>query len=233
MVPATPEEEAALAFEAPTRSSNRPRPAAPPELPPLLTQPPRLTVALEFRSNALGSATGQVKTITRGADRVHVRWADANSEWLFVRNPRDPRRVSGTLVDHQRRAIVEYDESELRMGRVARGWADIAGFGVPPEIFAKWQATGRHDTFAGYEFKEMMIPTQTRDGVQTILWSDAAVAPLCISMVGGSEIVARSFAREVDEAVLQRPERRFPSYRVFDVADYREQHHETAAEGHD
>ena len=70
------------------------------------------------------------QTITRTADRIHVR--GQGNEWLFVRNVRDSRRVSGTLVDHAARAIVFHDESDLRSMLGMNGWADALNLGFEP-----------------------------------------------------------------------------------------------------
>ncbi len=65
--------------------------------------------------------------LEEGPARVLISLGPVGPDWLFVRNPVDPRRVSATMIDHRARLLVEYDESELRNAGIARGWADVAG----------------------------------------------------------------------------------------------------------
>jgi hypothetical protein len=74
-------------------------------------------------------------TISRTADRIHVRGHDGR-EWLFERNPIDPRRVSATLVEHAAKVLVLYEETDLRMMLGIRGWADVLALGVDRQAFA-------------------------------------------------------------------------------------------------
>ena len=212
-------------IELPTRASHPSPASGPPELPAALRDPPDLTVALEFRGDVAAPSSSRLKTVTRTAQRVHSRVAGADSEWRFVRNPLDERRASGTLIDHRRQVIVEYGESELRLAKIARGWADIVGFGVPPEALAHWETSGRRETVAGYEFEESADLGQASAGSSSLWWSPAVAAPLRMLLAGGGRVTVLRFAREVDESLLVPAQRRFPTYRIFDVADYREEHH--------
>lgn len=62
-------------------------------------------------------------TIVRTPGRILV--AHREREWLFERNVLDPRRASATLVEHASRAIVVYEESDLRNLLGLNGWADV------------------------------------------------------------------------------------------------------------
>jgi hypothetical protein len=79
-----------------------------------------------------GDALTLTETITRTVDRIHL--SSEGREWLFVRNVRDRRRVSGTLVDHAARAIVFYSESDLRNVVGVNGWADTLKLGFEPGL---------------------------------------------------------------------------------------------------
>lgn len=79
-----------------------------------------------------GDAETVRETITRTVDRIHL--SSAGREWLFVRNVRDPRRVSGTLIDHAARAVIFYDESDLRNVVGLNGWADALRLGSEPGL---------------------------------------------------------------------------------------------------
>lgn len=89
------------------------------------------TVRLVRRvQSAQGSVQTQGETIARTVQRVHV--SAGRREWLFERNVRDPRRVSGTLIDHHARALIFHDESDLRNMLGMNGWADALKLGFDP-----------------------------------------------------------------------------------------------------
>lgn len=197
-----------------------------PDVPAGLARPLAVTAELQ---TLRGTAIEQRKTVTRAADRVHVALSEQGMEWLFVRNPVDVRRVSASRVDHGRRTIVEYDESELRSTGLARGWADVVSLGVPPEALQALRPTGRKATLAGFEFSERLPAEDGEGDVRELWWSDEASAPLRVAQArNGSYIVVTSLGASVDAALLLDPRRRFPAYVVMDIADFREAHHEPA-----
>lgn len=107
--------------------------AAPDELPPGADVVASQTLDVVTRVQPIeGDAVTVRETITRTVDRIHL--SSAGREWLFVRNTRDPRRVSGTLVDHAARAVVFYDESDLRNLVGLNGWADTLKLGFEPGL---------------------------------------------------------------------------------------------------
>ena len=115
---------AGTAFARPTRTTPPAAPEAPPAVPiAMLTLTP---MAFELKSSGpLGDSSDRAPLlVTRTSDRVHVRLS-ATREWLYVRNPLDPRRVSATLVDHTQRVIISYEESDLRNALGIRGWLDV------------------------------------------------------------------------------------------------------------
>lgn len=118
----------------PTRRVPDAPPGAPPSLPPGAERITPLTIeAIVRRQPSSGSAQTLPQTISRTADRIHIA-ADSRREWLFERNPRDPRRVSAALIEHTSQAIVLYEESDLRMMLGIRGWADVLALGSESEL---------------------------------------------------------------------------------------------------
>jgi hypothetical protein len=230
---ASPRAELAAAtasFTAPARSGARPSPAAVPEVPDELASPPDVTVEVETRLERSGRAPlHQRKSVLRTSDRVLVSPGPAGPDWLFVRNPKDRRRLSATMIDHRERLLVSYDESELRAGGLGRGWADIASLGVEPEALARLQRTGRSRTVDGLRFDERR-PRQQIDGpIRELWWSSEAGLPLRVAFddrTARTENVVREIRRGADAALLRDPRQRYPGYTSIDVADYREGHHD-------
>lgn len=150
----------------PRISSSQPRPEdlEIPELPPGADELPEIT--LQFTG-----ADGAAQTLSRSKDRIHLSLPHRHQEWLFIRNPVDPRRVTGMLIDHENQALLVYPETDLRVEGIARGWADL-------------------------------IAIDEQQGKAT---------------------------QGIDPSLIQDPIQRFPQYQVFDIADWREEHHE---EGH-
>jgi hypothetical protein len=90
----------------------------PPLLPPLPAdadhvQPTTMDVVLD----------GHAGHVLRTTQRILV--ATEKREWLFQRNSLDPRRVSATIVEHSAKAIVQYEESDLRNLLGINGWAEV------------------------------------------------------------------------------------------------------------
>jgi hypothetical protein len=227
------QEEPPAPFKAPARSGTaRPPPIAVPDVPHELATAPAVTADVETRVvGRRGRALR--KTITRAADRVHVSIGPRGPEWLFVRNPVDPRRMTATLIDHDHEILIEYDESELRNSGVGRGWADVAGLGVQPEDLRALRATGRSRRIAGLRASERALPRGARGRVRQLWWSDQAAAPLLASVEDGAsrgELRVRRLRLAADESLLQDPRVRYPSYRVMDVHDHREEHHEKSGD---
>lgn len=137
------------------------------------------------------------------------------------------QRVSASMVDHRRRTIVEYDESELRSTGLARGWADVVGFGVQPEALQTLRPTRRRATLAGFEFSERLPVAGDEGDVRELWWSSEASAPLRVSH-RGSEMTVKSLRAAGDAALLLDPRQRFSAYTMMDIADFREAHHNHA-----
>ena len=124
-----PEQDSRI--QAPTRRAVI-TPVAPlEELPPDadLVEPQTLEIVTRVQPIG-GNAETWRETVTRTVERIHL--LSPGREWLFVRNAKDPRRVSGTLVDHAERTVVHYDESDLRNLLGMNGWADALRLGFEP-----------------------------------------------------------------------------------------------------
>jgi hypothetical protein len=202
-----------------------------PALHPQLLNPPAVTVDLEIRHVGLGRKAVQRKTVTRTAERVHVSLGPNAAEWLFVRNPADLRRMSGTMLDHARKKIVEYDESELRNGGLGRGWADVVSLGVEPEALRDLLPTGKRQVLNDIAFEQRDRPKDVQARVKELWWSDEAALPLRVVIDDGpaaTEVVTRSVERQIDESRIRDMRDRYPGYTVIDIADYREEHHDDA-----
>ena len=66
---------------------------------------------------------GQPGMVLRTKDRILVR--TDQREWLFARNPVDPRRVSAQVVDHAGKLVIGYEESDVRNLLGLNGWAEV------------------------------------------------------------------------------------------------------------
>ena len=129
----------------PTRRTPDAPPGPPPNLPEGAEGIAPLTIqAIVRRHTTSGASETLRQTISRTADRIHLA-ADNGREWLFERNPRDPRRVSAALIEHASQAIVRYEESDLRMTLGIRGWADVLALGVESELLTVKRTRGGVD----------------------------------------------------------------------------------------
>ena len=219
----------AFAIPSARAASHPPPPFSLPALQPRLLNPPALTVDVETRHVGRRGERPARKTVTRTAERVHVSLGANGVEWLFVRNPADPRRMSGTMLDHARKSVVEYDESEMRNGGLGRGWADVVALGVEPEALGELVSTGKRQVLSGIEFAQRARPTESHARVKELWWSDEAALPLRVVVDDGptaTEVVVRAVRREVDPLLLRDMHDRYPGYAVIDIADYREAHHD-------
>ena len=222
--PAPPDDDDVPAFELPTRRAETPAAVPLPELPATLIAPADLTLELETTSTRRGRTLRRRESVARSAHRIHIRGIDDDVEWFFVQNPVDPRRVSGSRIDHAKHVVIDYDEAELRMGGIARGWADVASFGVGVERLARLAPTGRREQRWGFEFTELGVPAGSPPGAH-VWWSEAAALPLRVEG-SSSTLEVRSLRPGVAPERLLDPRLRYPTYDSIDIADYREKHHD-------
>jgi hypothetical protein len=200
-------------------------PAAPPALPASAERVTPLTfeMTVQLKPGA-GPAQSVRQTVSRTADRVHVA-ARNGREWLFERNARDPRRVSAFLVDHTSRAIVAYQESDLRMMHGIRGWADVLALGFDMDRLRTFKR--ERDTRTVGEIRFGRYTSAEGAKVEEVWWSDEQLMPMLFTTTdsgGSSQLSVERVRREADGKLLRPPDARFPTYRVFDLANWLERH---------
>jgi hypothetical protein len=61
---------------------------------------------------------------------------------FFLRNPLDRQRITGPLIDHHKRVVLEFHESDLANARLVRGWAEVITMGVSLDHLEKMHPTG-------------------------------------------------------------------------------------------
>ncbi len=124
----------------PVRKGGAPVPRTLPALPPGADRVTPLTLQVRITTRAPGRVTERRQTVTRTVDRVHIVNGDAGAtaaggvEWLFERNPVDPRRASATYVSHAAKTIVVYSDSDLQTMLGIPGWAHVLTMGVDPSV---------------------------------------------------------------------------------------------------
>jgi hypothetical protein len=207
----------------PMATARRATDAPPPMPPPLPDGADRissLTLRTVVRKSAAGRAREVRQTITRSAERIHVV-APGGVEWLFERNPRDPRRVAGHYVEHAAKTIVYHSDSDLRTLMGIDGWARLLTLGFDPRSLDGMRPTGGMRTIAGLRF------VRHAGGDEAVWWSSEALFPAELSRQAPGRpprLVVESVSTTVDSAVLRAPSRRFPAYRAIDVAEWLEGH---------
>jgi hypothetical protein len=183
-----------------------------------------MTVEVVVRRQPAGEPASTIRrTINRSAARVHV--LDRNREWLFERNPVDPRRASATLVDHAAHALIRYEESELRNMLGFSGWASVFMLGLDPTLLAHLTPSGQTRQLSGLTFAEY---SSTRgDGTSAHVWWHAPQSlPSHFALrdsAGVVEVSITHLRHGVDKTLMEPPARRFPNYSQFDLADWLEQ----------
>ncbi len=207
---------------APTRRQLDTAPAAAPGLPAGANAVAPMTLVVSLRPDVTSPAGAPVRqTVTRTVSRIHVK-ADDRREWLFERNPIDPRRVEAALTDHPSQTIVLYDETSLRLGRNIRGWADALTLGFDEQHLTGYKRTSEARTVGPIRF----VRYATADA-QRVWWSeDHAIASdfVLLDTVGTTLVTVDSAIAGANEVLLQPPPIRFPTYRVLDIADWQESH---------
>jgi hypothetical protein len=211
-----------VALTLPMRRAPDPPPGPPPSLPPAAERLAPLTLhTTVLRRSAAGREEKTEQTISRTVDRVHVS-ADGR-EWLFERNVRDARRVSGFLIDHARRTIIRYEDSDLRMSLGLRGWADVALLGFDASSLDGYTRSGRFRTIGEMRFAQYSANRQDQTG--QLWWSDEQLLPATFDVAGpngSTHFSIQAIRAGIEAELLQPPQLRFPSYRAIDLAEWRE-----------
>lgn len=226
----TPSDEETSISSAPSAqaSATAPDTAAPLSaggMPRGLISPTPLRAEVQTRKHLGKSTVTLSRVVTRGKDRVHilntpVEANAAGSEWLLVQNPSDPRRVTGTLVEHGLRAVIAYTEHELPTAGISRNWADAAALGLNvTEAFESLTVPGKRESAFGFEFSQRTLPPGYSGRFRELWWSDQAAIPLrwTTEDARGRTEVSAVISTNVDTALLRDPRERFPEYEVTDV----------------
>lgn len=205
----------------PARRLVTPASEAPPALPPGADRVRPLTLEVRLTTRAGGRVATRTQTVTRSKDRVHVATA-TGVEWLFERNPVDPRRVAASAVQHAEKTIVIYSESDVRMVLGIPGWAHVLTMGVDAHAVTT-AGGGEARTLAGLRFHKSRVAPGDRGG--TLWWNADELLPLEYAAGGsGARLAVVKISPGAEPARLWTPEVRFPGYRVVEFADWLEEH---------
>lgn len=199
-------------------------PLTPPDLPAGADRVPPLTLDVTVqRRPRQGPVSTLRQTIARTADRAHIR--AGGQEWLFERNPLDPRRVSGSLVDHATRHIVTHEESDLRNRLGIRGWADVLMLGFDARVLPalKPQAVWRG---LGQTRFQKLASGDVAAGTAEVWWNAELLLPAIFVVrdaAGSTTLTLRRVQPGVDRAVVYaQPSSRFANYKVVDLPEWLE-----------
>jgi hypothetical protein len=225
---AAPQEGDVPVITLPQRSG--PRAQAPPDIPAL---PPAantiipMTLRVVTRSAQPGRSQRVVRQeVLRTVDRVLVVPQGTATEWLFVRNAVDPRRVTGHLIDHAEKRIVVYEDSDLRGAHRIRGWLDVLTLHLNADAIARLRAREKDEHELGMPFVRYRADSASADGVVEVWWSAGNLLPLrVITRRAGKQATTsavEAVKMGVDDARLIAPVVRFPNYREIQVSDSRE-----------
>jgi len=209
----------------PTRRAPDAPPAGPPALPAAAESitPATIDIVLSRDGKPRQSPSFR-QTVSRTVDRIHLVGHDGR-EWLFERNPVDRRRVSATFVEHSSKAIVLYEETDLRMALGIRGWVDVLALGFDIDLLRRCRRTDDVQTVAGIRFSR--YAAVDKGCSVDVLWNEEQALPGRFVMKGESGVTQFEVARAtpgVNASLLRPAIARFPNYRVFDVADWLEKH---------
>jgi hypothetical protein len=210
---------------APRRRTPDASPAPPPPLPAGADSvtPSTIDVVVRREYGAARSRTLRQR-ITRTASRIHME--NEGREWLFERNPVDPRRVAATLVDHRAQALILYEDTDVRMALGIRGWADVLALGFDCQVLSEYQPSQQARTIAGVRFIRYVASAKSEDRAD-VWWSAGEALPsdfVTKDTNGVSHVSVERIRAGVDTILLTPPQTRFPKYRVYDLADWLEKH---------
>jgi hypothetical protein len=217
--------EGAMPLLIPKRRLPAPPLAAPPALPAAAEDVTPLTLETRVRRRVGTRAESVRQTISRTTERIHVAGSDGR-EWLFERNTRDSRRVFGTLIDHAARALVLYDESDLRNMLGIRGWAQVLSLGLDHELLDGLQRTTSSRTIDSVRLIRHATDRKSVE-LREVWWSESDFLPGGFTSMYGAASLRFSVERiraGVDAALLRSAAERFPTYRAVDLADWLERH---------
>jgi hypothetical protein len=223
-------QDSVIEFQIPERQPDSARRVVePPEVPEHLENLNPLTATIRVRVESENGPIESIRSVVRTPDRVYVNYQDQGQEWLFIRNPRDGRRVSGQLVDHREESVLFFYEQDLSNAAIVRGWADVVSMGISVEQMIPTGDTQRH---YGMDFQRYVDKAPENPGgipTMEIWWSQEQALPWKIRRTNGTgswvqEIVELDWA--TDSTLLEETAGRYPQYEALDVVDWREKHRE-------
>jgi hypothetical protein len=149
-----------------------------------------------------------------------------SEEWLFEQNSVDPRRVAAYRINHSKRQILVYDESDLKNRMHIRGWADILTMRFPATMLESLRPTREREHVSGVTFERYVRREAEAQGVVEVWWSEALLLPLSLTLEeGGTRTTSRLEGLLTDvpdtdlTSRLADPRRRFPGYEVLEASD--------------
>jgi hypothetical protein len=199
-------------------------PALPPPVPPAADRiaPMAYTVTTTWTATD-GVSRSTVQHVTRTASRVHLVLDNGRKEWVFDRNLVHPDRVSGVMVDHDARQILQYDETELRTALQLRGWADVLMMRVDPSVLAGLRATGDERQVAGLTFRLHRAEPPPDRGMVEVWWNQEQLLALGSVARESATLTVTTRVEDLrtpaDAAVLGNVADRFPDYERLDAID--------------
>ncbi len=167
------------------------------------------------------------RTVSRHRGAVYVNYLQQGQEWKFIQNKEDRRRTTGILVDHHKKMLLEYQESDLRIGNIVQGWAEVFSLGFPSEKLDSLKPTGESVSESGILFKHL-VDNPDKPTLE-VWWSDQYYLPLRFIARNGEDQWEQKLTNidfisaDVEEESLQS---RFPTYSMMDVVDWREEFHD-------
>jgi hypothetical protein len=166
-----------------------------------------------------------IRSVIRTPSRVYVNYLDQGQEWLFIRNPRDGRRVSGHLVDHREAAVLFFYEQDLANADIVSGWGDAVSMGISVDHLIPTGEFQRHHGLDFQRYVEEVPESPGGNPATEVWWSQEQALPWKVSQTNGSaswvqEIVELDWT--IDSTLLAEPAGRYPQYEALDVVDWRE-----------
>lgn len=189
--------------------------------------PPMVFTVVTTRTDEHGTRRVSKQTVTRTIDRIRLVPDGSQREWLFERNPVDPRRISGYLIDHRARQILVHQESDLRNREQLRGWADAWFMRFEPRQLSGMRRTKETVAIGGATFARY-IGGGASGEAEEVLWSDRYLLPGQLTfreaaVVTISRIENLKFPSRTPD--LGDPRALYPQYQVLDLADVGDDRH--------
>lgn len=192
---------------------------------------PALDARFEVRARS-GAVLESIRMLRDGA-HIFAGHADGSSGWYFLQNQVTPAQFTGWRIDPAEHLLLEHSHSDLIVEGIAHSWDEVATFGVDADLLSALRATGEQERAFDVEFERYVCDGAPLQTIRELWWNEALRLPLRIVRGSGDDAhtqVLIGFERSMDTFLLQLPAKRFPSYTLIDLADWREEHHEHVAD---